>query len=433
MRILAISLIAAVFAATVGLGWLFDQLSRQYQQTDNDTPLTAIEAVEKFGSDIQFMLSAPQSSSEQTIKLIEQWPNEANYQVSLLPLSSLSLPDNLKQQILEGKPLTLASEDDVAIYYYVPKLTQLLVVTSKLIGQQPAVTFKHYVFTSLFYLCLFALMLLWLYPLITRLLGLRAAAKSFGQGQLDQRVKVGSISYIRDLELEFNHMAQRISDLVGDVKLLSSAVSHDLRTPLATIRFGIDTLQEEDDPILRKKFEQRISYNVDEMIELVEILLNYARLDQSLISLNKTPVNLLPMLQQIITDRQVESVDLQLVPNKTHDAFVEADPNYLSMLFKNLIQNAMQHCKQQVNVYLQTSGNYIVITVGDDGEGVPEAQREQILKPFVRGKENQKGYGIGLAIVQRIVNWHNGRLNVSQDSLLGGASFQVKLPINKTQ
>ena len=76
-------------------------------------------------------------------------------------------------------------------------------------------------------------------------------------------------------------MAQRIEGLVSDVKLLSNAVSHDLRTPLARIRFGIDTLQEEEDPKLRQIFQDKISDNVDEMSRLVETLLNYARLRSS--------------------------------------------------------------------------------------------------------------------------------------------------------
>ena len=143
-------------------------------------------------------------------------------------------------------------------------------------------------------------------------MALRQTAKSFGEGNLSQRINVGSISYIRDLELEFNRMAQRIDDLVNDIKLLSSAVSHDLRTPLARIRFGIDTIQEESDPILRRKFEQRISDNVDEMVNLVESLLNYARLDQTLITLNKAPVDLVSLVNCCISNKSEDDTEVTL-------------------------------------------------------------------------------------------------------------------------
>jgi two-component system OmpR family sensor kinase len=69
-------------------------------------------------------------------------------------------------------------------------------------------------------------------------------------------VSLGRVSYIWDIENEFNAMAQRIENQIGDIKLLSSAVSYDLRTPLALIRFGLDTLQEEKDPVLRRKLEK---------------------------------------------------------------------------------------------------------------------------------------------------------------------------------
>lgn len=427
MRILAVSLISAVFVATVGLGWLFDHLFRQYQQNDAQAPLTAVTAMEHFGEDLRTMFSNGDYDFEQMQTLLANWPNAGHYQISLQSRQSLALPKDIETPLLAGEPLILASDQDISIYYFLDASQSYLVLTSTAINQQRGSTFKQYLFTSLFYLSLLLLMLLWLYPLITRLLALRSAAQQFGQGDLQQRVSVGSVSYIRDLEQEFNHMAQRISDLVADVKLLSSAVSHDLRTPLATIRFGIDTLQEESDPELRKKFEQRISKNVDEMIELVEILLNYARLDQNLISLDKSRLKVLPLLEQVVASRQTEA-EVKLVNHAANDLVVEADGNYLSMLFKNLLQNALQHCQQQVVITVSELGDGIRVSVSDDGSGIAEEEREKILKPFVRGASSHKGYGIGLAIVQRVLHWHNGSMNVGNDEVLNGAKFTVSLP-----
>ena len=188
-------------------------------------------------------------------------------------------------------------------------------------------------------------MLLWLYPLAKRLMTLRQTAKSFGEGNLNQRIDVGSISYIRDLELEFNRMAQRIDDLVSDIKLLSSAVSHDLRTPLARIRFGIDTIQEEDDPVLRKKFEQRISDNVDEMVDLVESLLSYARLDQTLITLNKAPVDFLTLAKYLLLKIKAKMTLTLILHAPKQKVMVDGDLSYLMVLMSNLLQNAYQYCR----------------------------------------------------------------------------------------
>jgi len=428
MKILAISLVTAVFVATVGLGRLFDYIFVQYIQDDSNRPLSSISAIEKFGSDLRVMLASSNRTSDELTKLIAEWPTDGNYKLSILPMKSVLLPEDLKHELVSGKPLTLASEDDVATYYYLDNNQQLLMLTSPLMEEGSSSSLSRYLFTSLFYLCLLSLMLLWIYPLLKRLLALRAMTKAFGQGDLQKRVKVGSVSYIRDLEQEFNHMAQRISDLVGDVKLLSSAVSHDLRTPLATIRFGIDTLQEEDDPVLRKKFEQRISNNVDEMIELVEILLNYARLDQSLVTLDKTEFELNPLLSQIVNNQPHEQIQFELLDTNDMPVSVFADKKYLSMLLKNLVQNAVQHCNQNIRISVGKQTDWVLISVADDGEGIDESLRDQIIKPFVRGKAEHKGYGIGLAIVQRILHWHNGQLKISEDDNLGGAKFSVLLP-----
>ena len=85
----------------------------------------------------------------------------------------------------------------------------------------------------------------------------------------------------------------------------------------------------------------------------MEILLNYARLDQSLISLNKSTVRLEPMLQQILTDKVEDHIKVALNLEGSSEASISADSNYLSMLFKNLIQNAKQHCKSQLAAALK--------------------------------------------------------------------------------
>jgi two-component system OmpR family sensor kinase len=308
-----------------------------------------------------------------------------------------------------------------------------LVLTTPPITVQQNNSFLPILLTSLFYLAVLLLMLLWLYPLLRRLMALRQTAKSFGEGNLKQRINVGSISYIRDLELEFNRMAQRIDDLVTDIKLLSSAVSHDLRTPLARIRFGIDTIQEEDDPVLRKRFEQRISDNVDEMVDLVESLLSYARLDQTLITINKAPVDFAALTMTCINNKSQDDVQLTYHAPK-QAVLVDGDLSYLMILMSNLLQNAHQYCQGKIAVKIIAQGNDIVVTVADNGPGIPTEQREQILKPFIRGQSTEnkvKGYGMGLAIVKRIVEWHHGEIIIENSPELHGAQFSVTLPTPK--
>jgi two-component system OmpR family sensor kinase len=445
MRNLTFSLVGVVLIATIGLGWMFDGIYNQYlnqnlneshkQSLNKNSTQTSqgrnashdfIGALEKVGTHLVIALSAIDNRQD----FVDKWPSEDGLSLRLKPLTSFPLPAALLTELKTGQPLLLETDDSIAMHFYLSATDELLVLTTPPQIQSQNNSLLPILLTSLFYLAVLLLMLLWLYPLVRRLIALRRTAKSFGEGNLNQRIDVGSISYIRDLELEFNRMAQRIDDLVTDIKLLSSAVSHDLRTPLARIRFGIDTIQEEDDPVLRKRFEQRISDNVDEMVDLVESLLSYARLDQTLITLNKAPVDFLALTATCIKNKSQDDVQLTCLMPKT-PVFVEGDLSYLMILMSNLLQNAHQYCQRQINVTVIEHENNIVVTVEDDGPGIPSEQREQILKPFIRGKNTEqkvKGYGMGLAIVKRIVEWHHGEVIIEHSSKLQGAQFTVTLP-----
>jgi two-component system OmpR family sensor kinase len=207
-------------------------------------------------------------------------------------------------------------------------------------------------------------------------------------------------------------------------------VSHDLRTPLARIRFGIDTLQEENDPILRRQFEQKISNNVDEMTSLVETLLSYARLDQTMVQMNKTSCDLLALVENCIRVKSSGNKKITLVaPNE--DYCVYADSGYLTILINNLLENALNYGKDKINIQLKALKNSVEMVVEDDGDGIDHKIRASIFKPFVRGTNYQKsikGHGIGLAIVKRIIDWHTGSIDISDSETLEGAKFTITLP-----
>ncbi|KGJ96944.1 ATP-binding protein [Colwellia psychrerythraea] len=434
MRNLTLSLLAVVLIATIGLGWMFDGIYNQYlnqndeqdQHHSSTQQQDAISVLEQVGTHLAVALSTLDNRQE----FIDKWPTEDTLSLRLQPLKNFPLPPALLNDLTAGQPLLLETDDSIALHFYLARTDELLVLSTP-----PQITSQNnsllpIFLTSLFYLAVLLLMLLWLYPLAKRLMTLRQTAKCFGEGNLNQRINVGTISYIRDLELEFNRMAQRIDDLVTDIKLLSSAVSHDLRTPLARIRFGIDTIAEEDDPVLRKKFEQRISDNVDEMVDLVESLLSYARLDQTLITLNKAPVDFKALISNCIKNKSQDDIDLTFHAPQQR-VMVDGDLPYLTVLISNLLQNAYQYCHSQIQVTVVELGNDIVVTVSDDGQGIAVEQREQILKPFIRGNGNEKkvkGYGMGLAIVKRIVEWHHGNITIDNSESLTGAQFSVTLP-----
>lgn len=430
MRWLSLSLIAVVLVATIGLSWIFDVLYEEFTDTSETQSQDAIGHAEVLTQQIALTLSRTQQPNE----FIENWQRSSDYQLQKLALSDLLLPESLIKAIEHGQPLNLESDSEISIHVLIPGSKDVLILQIPVSHAHEAQFLDRYWITSVFYVLLIFLFLLWARPLITRLIKLRATARAFGKGDLSQRIPGGKASYIGDLEAEFNHMAQRIEDLVSDVKLLSSAVSHDLRTPLARIRMGLDTLAEESDPQKRQNYEDRINDHIDEMVELIETLLNYARLDQAMLELEKQPVDIYAILQKIIQKKQVQGKNLILEADPQSASFmVNGDSTYLKMLCNNLIHNAQQHCKETVRIHLQKctlkQEQHIVFKISDDGPGIAPELLEDIFKPFVRSRTSKhKGHGVGLAICKRVTDWHQGNISVSQNDSLKGAEFKVTFP-----
>ncbi|OUL56919.1 sensor histidine kinase [Pseudoalteromonas ulvae] len=423
MRNLTISLLFMVLIATIGLGWVFDNVYQQFTDHTQQANAEPIAIIEQLGQQIALTLDhMPQPEA-----FIEQWQSEKGYTVSLSAFDATPLPEMLKTHLKQGQPLLLETEHDLAFYYYLPAKHSLFILRAPALQSASQNNMVQLSLTAAFYLAVLALMVVWLFPLGKRLLAIRRAATLFGQGKLDQRIEVSSISYIRDIETEFNHMADRIEALVQDVKLLSSAVSHDLRTPLARIRFGIDTLQEEDDPVMRKRYEQRISNNVDEMVNLVETLLNYARLDQAMLKLNKSPCQLNELIEECLKNKTCGGIALSFSP-ATSPAIIFGDRAYLLILFNNLIENALRYGHSNVAIRIEQTDHHITVFIDDDGPGIDPVELSTIFKPFIRGERHRqttKGFGMGLAIVSRVCEWHQATLSINQSTRLAGASFQV--------
>jgi len=444
MRNLTLSLVIAILVATVGLSWLFDQAYEQYYSQENQQNSNAVSTVEQFG----LALAKTLNELSDRERFIEQWQitNGSSvlaegqslvplFQIEIIAMEKFPLPEQLLSSVKQGEPLLLETETAVAFHYFLPADNELLIVKSPIFQSNNENNSKNYLITTLFYFILILAFLLWAYPLVSRLIKLSTTAKAFGQGQFERRISLSSFSYIGEIEAEFNAMAQRIENLINDVKLLSSAVSHDLRTPLARIRFGIDTLAEEDDPRLRQKYISKIGGNIDEMTDLVNTLLNYARLEQAMLVLNKDKVEFSTLVSKAIdrasSHSNNELLDISFNANQ-ESKWLSGDKSYLIILINNLLQNAIYYGKGRVIISLIAKEKHLQFDISDNGAGITTSLQNNIFKPFVRGDnshQNSKGYGIGLAMVKRIVDWHQGEVIISKCPQLSGALFTVKFPV----
>jgi signal transduction histidine kinase len=222
-------------------------------------------------------------------------------------------------------------------------------------------------------------------------------------------------------------MADRIQQLIDDNKLLSRAVSHDLKTPIARLRFGIAALEETQSEQLRVKYFQRLNRDLDTMEELVMTLLSYARLDEANIQPDWQPIELNTWLLekyqgQVYSGFSVELITCPIPLN------IKTDPKYLSMQVNNLLSNALRFGRANIRLMLASEDGIAWLHVDDDGPGIDEQESAQVIKPFVRGQHSRgnSGHGMGLAIVDRIGCWMGSPLRIGRAPDLGGARMSLK-------
>lgn len=280
-------------------------------------------------------------------------------------------------------------------------------------------------------LLLCGFMLLWALPIWRDLEALKTAAQHMGQGDLQARVRLSRFSSIRGLGDTFNQMSDRISALISNQRDLTNAVSHELRTPISRLSFELDMIDREPDPEARSRLVEEMKSDVAELDSMASELLMYARLEHKSDNVPLQALDARGWLDAVVQHAAFEAglLGVQCTVTQCEVDEIRLHSRYMTRALLNLLQNAIRHAGERVQVGLTSPAphNY-VLTVDDDGPGVPPADRERIFEPFIRLDESRArgtgGTGLGLAIVSRVARWHNGTAFVA-DSPLGGARFVI--------
>ena len=269
------------------------------------------------------------------------------------------------------------------------------------------------------------------YPVIKRLTHrleqLRHGVDALGEGNLAARVPVHGHDEIAWLAERFNHAAARIEALVGAHKTLLANASHELRSPLARIRMGLEMFgRDGDDPASVTKAKEEIARNITELDQLIEEILLASRLDSADAPQEAMEEIDLTALAAEECARGSAELDASGV------VILRGQARLLRRLLRNLIENARRHggSDAPIDVAVSRTDGGVEITVCDRGPGVPESERERIFDAFYRLKgasESGGGAGLGLALVRSIAAKHGGAAScTARDG--GGACFRVLLP-----
>lgn len=289
-------------------------------------------------------------------------------------------------------------------------------------------------FSAVFLLVLAIIVFIWVWPLSKGLLTLTKAAQSFGEGDFSTRISSDVARPLKPVVMRFNDMAGRIQRLIRSHKELSHAVSHELRTPIARIRFAMEMTRELPDSDKREHYFEAMNENIEELDGLVDELLTYARFDREEPKLSFEPYPIEALAKEVVA--RFEMVDTQsnfkVVASSSSSISADCDHDGISRVLDNLLRNAIRYAKSNIVVTVKEQNGWVEIAVEDDGPGVPKANWDSLFEPFVRldksRDRNSGGIGLGLAIVRRYMEWHNGDVAI-EDASIGGAKFILTWPL----
>ena len=238
---------------------------------------------------------------------------------------------------------------------------------------------------------------------------------------------------------KFNEMLGRMKVLDDSRQEFVSNVSHELKTPLTSMKVLADSLNSmEDAPIeLYKEFMGDIGNEIDRETKIINDLLSLVKMDKSAADLNVTTLNINELLEQILKRLNpiAEKANVELVLESFRPVTADVDEVKITLAFTNLIENAIKYNREGgwVHVTLNADHQYFYLKVEDSGIGIPEDSLEHIYERFYRVDKSHSreigGTGLGLAITRNAVLMHRGAIKVF--STEGeGTIFNVRIPLN---
>lgn len=408
MKRLFISLYLLLSLSFLGIGWTLDSLwQKNVEQRGNiNPPLIALA---------QLIGKLPKADRDAYLKSIDSNPY---YPLQLLAHDKIALGDN--EQLTSNNVLVATHDKEHELHFI--KIDDKQILMAGPIEIDPRGRLRG-VFTLFFYLSLAFVALIWVWPLSRDLKTLRVATKEFGQSNWDTQIQLSARSQVQPLASTFNEMASHIRALIENQKHLSNAVSHEIRTPLARLKFALALMPQycrpDSDELCRQTFLDEMQQDVKEIENLLQELLTYASLESQRKAIQFERCDLSKITQQTIKRLQGLHPIIIEFNSDAKQLEVMGDPSLIERALQNLIINAQRFATKQISIDLVSHNKTIALTVTDDGPGVATEDQLKIFEPFYRGRVMQnvnKGHGLGLAIIKRIMERHGGHISLSSQA-----------------
>jgi two-component system, OmpR family, sensor histidine kinase SaeS len=275
---------------------------------------------------------------------------------------------------------------------------------------------------------------------------LSSAARRLALGELDTRVGQHGSDEIGRLAASFDDMAERLEQafvqqraLEASRRELITAVSHDLRTPLATTRAMVESLADGvvTEPADVQRYLRLILQETQHLSGLIDDLFELSQIESGALRLQRMPLDVAELVSETVAAYQVAASDHDIrLQEEVSTTQIQADPERLQRVLRNLLDNALRHTPPGGVIQVQAAAasvDAVRVTVSDSGPGVPEPELERIFDRFYRGEPSRRretgGAGLGLAIARGLVQAHHGRI-WAERSALGGMAVSLVLPVS---
>jgi two-component system OmpR family sensor kinase len=285
---------------------------------------------------------------------------------------------------------------------------------------------------AFFYAAIGLVIMIWIWPLTRDLRILETAAARYGDRNWLFNAPIKPRSQIYPLAETFRKMAARIDGLIASHKDMSNAVSHEIKTPLSRMQFEIELALEASNPAAVQKSLENIKTDIAEINALVTATMSYAILERADMALNVGVhdfTTLIPAIAEYVRRDARPDIRMRTEIDATA-ARVVCDAHLFETVLKNLLYNAARFARHEVRVSFATEAGVNRLLVDDDGPGIPEADRARVFDSFVQletAPGRKRGFGLGLAIVRRAIEWHAGQVSIAV-SPLGGARIAAVWP-----
>ena len=268
-----------------------------------------------------------------------------------------------------------------------------------------------------------------------------SVAKEISKGNFDKRVKVRGHNEFANLATTINYMTSELGNLENNRRKFVSDASHELKTPLTTIKLICDSVisTENPDPEMTREFLSDLSDEVDRLTRIIERLLTLTKLDSGKSAPKFESVDIIALLNSIVkklsTNAKAKDIILYTDFKLENPAPINLDYDKIWEAIYNITDNAIKYTDEGgfVKIGLSKEGRNLRIQIEDNGHGIPKEEHEHIFDRFFRLDDSRAretgGTGLGLAIAKEAVILHGGHIDVSSEVGMG-STFSIYLPYN---